>query len=99
MRQANANNSFTVVDEIVAKVNGDIITKTELEKSLHDASAALQQQGYKGEQLEMAYEAGQKDLLRNQIDQLLLVQRAKDMDIKVDPEVSKYMADLQRRRN
>src|SRR6185312_1889442 len=93
---SNANNSFTVVDEIVAKVNGDIITKTELEKSLHDAAETLQHQGYKGEQLEKAYQAGQKGLLRNQIDQLLLVQRAKDMDIKVDPEVSKYMADLQR---
>jgi parvulin-like peptidyl-prolyl isomerase len=93
---SNANNSFTVVDEIVAKVNGDIITKTELDKSLHDAAETLQHQGYKGEQLEKAYQEGQKDLLRNQIDQLLLVQRAKDMDIKVDPEVSKYMADLQR---
>jgi parvulin-like peptidyl-prolyl isomerase len=90
------NDSFAVVDEIVAKVNGDIITKTELDKSAHDAVATLQQQGYKGERLQQAYEEGQKDLLRNRIDQLLLVQRAKDMDIKVDPEVSKYMADLQR---
>jgi parvulin-like peptidyl-prolyl isomerase len=90
------NDNFAVVDEIVAKVNGDIITKTELDKSAHDAAAALQQQGYKGDRLKEAYEEGQKDLLRNRIDQLLLVQRAKDLDIKVDPEVSKYMADLQR---
>lgn len=88
---------FTVVDQIVAKVNGDIITQTELEKTAHDTLAALrQQQQLSGEKLKDAYEQREKDFLRNQIDQLLLVQRGKELDIKVDTEVSKYLADLQR---
>ena len=35
------------------------------------------------------------DALRDQIDELLLVQRAKDLNVNVDPDVSKYMAGMQ----
>jgi parvulin-like peptidyl-prolyl isomerase len=41
----------------------------------------------------------EKDSLRNKIDQLLLIQKAKDLDIKVDGDVSKYMANLQKQVN
>lgn len=90
-------NDFTVVDQIVAKVNGDIITQTELEKTAQDTIAGLrQQQQLSGDKLKSAYEEREKDFLRNRIDQLLLVQRGKELDIKVDTDVSKYLADLQR---
>ena len=92
----NPAGNFSVVDEIVAKVNGDIVTKSELEKNSREAIAALQQQGLKDDNLENAYEQRHKDVLRDRIDQLLLVQRAKDLNINVDTEVSKYLADLQR---
>lgn len=88
--------NFSVVDEIVAKVNGDIVTKSELEKNSREVMGALQQQGLKGNDLQQAVSAREKDVLRDRIDQLLLVQRAKDLNINVDTEVSKYMADLQR---
>jgi peptidyl-prolyl cis-trans isomerase SurA len=88
--------NFSVVDEIVAKVNGDIVTKSELEKNSREVMGALQQQGLKGNDLQQAASAREKDVLRDRIDQLLLVQRAKDLNINVDTEVSKYMADLQR---
>jgi len=90
------NDSFSVVDEIVAKVNGDIVTRTELQKSSQDTLTALQQQHLSGNQLKQAYDEREKDMLRNKIDQLLLVQRAKELDLNVDAEVSKYLADLQR---
>jgi peptidyl-prolyl cis-trans isomerase SurA len=95
-----ANDSFSVVDEIVAKVNGDIITRTELQKTQQETLTALQQQQQQQHltpaQVKEAYEQREKDMLRNRIDQLLLVQRAKELDLKVDTEVSKYLADLQR---
>lgn len=95
-----ANDSFSVVDEIVAKVNGDIITRTELEKTQRETLAALQQQQQQqhltSAQVKEAYDQREKDMLRNRIDELLLVQRAKELDLKVDTEVSKYLADLQR---
>ena len=36
-----------------------------------------------------------KNLLRDRIDQLLLVQKAKDLNINVDGEVTKRMAQIQ----
>jgi peptidyl-prolyl cis-trans isomerase SurA len=96
---ANApdNSDFAVVDQIVAKVNGDIITQTELQKTARDTIATLQQQQQlSGERLKDAYQENEKNFLRNRIDQLLLVQRGKELDLNVDSDVSKYLADLQR---
>jgi len=39
----------------------------------------------------------EKDLLRDKIDSMLLVQKGKELDIKLDTEVTKYIADMQRR--
>ena len=62
------NSNFTVVDEIVAKVNGDIVTKSELDKTAQEALAALQQQQkLRGEELQQAYDTREKDVLRNRI--------------------------------
>jgi parvulin-like peptidyl-prolyl isomerase len=101
MAAANTpKDSFSVVDEIVAKVNGDIVTRTELQKTQQEMLTAIQQQQQQqhltAEQVRQAYEQREKDMLRNRIDQLLLVQRAKELDLNVDSEVSKYLADLQR---
>lgn len=85
----------TLIEEIVAKVNGDIITRGDLEKSRQELLAGLQQQGLQGAQLQAAYQERSKDALREKIDQLLLVQKAKDASINVDPELSKYVAKLQ----
>jgi peptidyl-prolyl cis-trans isomerase SurA len=84
-----------VVEEIVAKVNGDIVTKGELEKTRLDMEAALRQQGGSGAALQQALTDREKDILRDRLDQLLLVQKGKDLNINVDAEVSKYIAQLQ----
>src|SRR5437016_1064797 len=81
-----------VVEEIVAKVNGDIVTKGEIEKTRLEMEAALRQQGGSGLTLQKAISDREKDILRDRIDQLLLVQKGKDLNIKVDTEVSKYIA-------
>src|SRR5262245_49003459 len=88
--------NFSVVDQIVAKVNGDIVSLSELLKTAQDTADGLRQQGLQGDRLRQAYDEREKDFLRNRIDQLLLTQRAKELDINVDSEVSKYLADLQR---
>jgi peptidyl-prolyl cis-trans isomerase SurA len=83
-----------VIDEIVAKINGDIITKTEIERSRKQAEADLRQRGVTGKALEDAMKLREKDLLRDRIDQLLLVQRANLLNINVDADVSKYLAEI-----
>ncbi len=89
----------TVVDEIVCKVNGDIISRTELQKDRKDAEAELRRQGLAGERLQEAVDNAAKNLLRERIDRLLLVQKGKELDLKVDAEVNKQLADIQRRAN
>ena len=84
-----------VVEEIVAKVNGDIITKGEIERSRQQIEAELKQQGLNGAALEKAVTERQNDALRDQIDQLLLVQHGKDLNINVDSEVTKRIAAIQ----
>src|SRR5690348_17380313 len=85
-----------VVDQIVAKVNGDIVSQNELARSAKQITDELKAQGASGAQLQQAVNEREKDLLRDRIDQLLLVEKGKDLNINVDSEVSKYVASLQR---
>lgn len=85
-----------VVDEIVAKVNGDIISRDELERTARDIASELHAQGDAGIKFNQDFQAHERDILRDRIDELLLVQRGKDLDIKVDSDVTKYMAGIQR---
>lgn len=84
-----------LVEEIVAKVNGDIITRSEVERTRHTIEADLRAQGLTGTRLSEALEQRTKDALRDKIDQLLLVQKGKELSINVDADVSKYLARIQ----
>ena len=86
-----------VVEEIVCKVNGDIITRSELEKDRRDAEAEFRRENLTGRALQDAVAATTRNLLRDRIDHLLLVQKGKELDLKVDNEVAKQVADLQRK--
>jgi parvulin-like peptidyl-prolyl isomerase len=83
-----------LVEEIVAKINGDIITRTELDRSRKQLEAAARQSGLRGEALDKAVKDREGDILRDRIDQLLLVQKGKELNISVDTELSKYLADI-----
>jgi parvulin-like peptidyl-prolyl isomerase len=84
----------SVIDEIVAKVNGDIITSSELARTQRQMLEELKQRGAKEDQIaEMLKDRG-KDVLRDRIDQLLLVQKAKELNVNVDQQFSKYQAEM-----
>jgi peptidyl-prolyl cis-trans isomerase SurA len=85
-----------VVEEIVAKCNGDIVTRGDIERSRKELAENLQRDGVSGIALENAVKQKEKDLLRDRIDRLLLVQKAKDLNINVDGEITKRMASIQR---
>jgi peptidyl-prolyl cis-trans isomerase SurA len=83
-----------VVEEIVARVNNEVITRSEFEHSKLSAEDDAKQDCQNRctpEQLKTLIEDTQKNALRNLIDQSLLVQRAKDMGISVEPEVIKQL--------
>jgi peptidyl-prolyl cis-trans isomerase SurA len=86
----------SLMEEIICKVNGDIVTRGEM---LHDKKmmeTELRQQGLSGARLADALNDSSKNILREKIDQLLLVQKAKELDIKVDTELNKQLLDIQR---
>jgi peptidyl-prolyl cis-trans isomerase SurA len=85
-----------VVEEIAVKVNGDIITRGELEEQRREMEMYLrQEQKLTGNQLQTALSEQSKDLLRDKIDELLLVQKAKDLNVSVDSEVNRRLAQMQ----
>jgi parvulin-like peptidyl-prolyl isomerase len=88
-----------LVEEIIAKVNGDIITRGELDRSRKQIEADLRERRMTGPQLQQAMDEASKHVLRDRIDQLLLQQKGKELNINLDAEVTKYIADLQRRAN
>ncbi|HMD06706.1 MAG TPA: peptidylprolyl isomerase [Candidatus Acidoferrum sp.] len=83
-----------VIEEIVARVNNEVITRSEFEHSKvtaeEDAKSDCQNR-CTPEQLKALTEDRQKNALRDLIDQSLLVQRAKDMGVSVEPEVIKQL--------
>src|ERR1700733_5993871 len=85
-----------LVEEIVAKVNGQIITRSELAKRRDFIKDELtQQKALTGDALDAAVNQQAADSLRDQIDQLLLVQKAKELNINVDADLNRQMAQIQ----
>lgn len=85
-----------VIEEIAAKVNGDIITRGDLDEQKRQTELVLrQEQKLQGPQLEQAVNEMSKDFLRDKIDELLLVQRAKDLNINVDSDVTRRLNQMQ----
>lgn len=83
-----------VIDEIVAKVNGAIITRTDLEQQRQNTLKDLKRRQMSDDEIEKIMKSLEPNILRDRIDNLLLTQRGKQLDISVDQEVSKYLADL-----
>lgn len=84
-----------LVEQIIAKVNGDIITRTDLERERKQAELRVRQAGATPQQLREEMAKREQDLLRDKIDELLLIQRGKDLNINVDTDVSKYLGQIQ----
>jgi peptidyl-prolyl cis-trans isomerase SurA len=85
-----------VVEEIAVKCNGDIITRGELEEQRRELELYLrQEQHLSGPQLQTAVEEQSKDMLREKIDELLLVQKAKDLNISVESDVNRRLGQMQ----
>lgn len=90
---ARAQNKGTVVEEIVARVNNEIITREDLAKAHQSLEGEARDSCAKcsPEQVRELVASKDKDLLRDLIDQSLLTQRAKDAGINVDGDVIKRL--------
>src|SRR5580658_10466976 len=88
-----AQTKGVVVEEIVARVNNEIITREDLEKARASLEGEVRDActNCTPEQIRAEVATKDKDLLRDLIDQSLLTQRAKDDGINVDTDVIKRL--------
>jgi peptidyl-prolyl cis-trans isomerase SurA len=92
-KRAATSSEGKVIEEIVARVNNEVITRSELEHSKVTAEEDAKQDCQNRctpEQLKQITEDSHKNALRSLIDQSLLVQR-QDMSISVEPDVIKQL--------
>jgi len=94
--RAADNPTVRVVEEIAAKVNGDIVTRGELAEKHKEAEEYFKKQGLTGAKLADALRETDAEALSGEIDQLLLVQKAKAMpNLNVDADVTRALNDIQ----
>src|SRR5271165_2887766 len=90
-----------IVEEIVARVNNEIITRSDYQK----ADASLREEiahdcpNCPADKASGEYKERQKDLLRDLIDQQLLVERAKDMGLNVETDLIKRLDEVRKQNN
>src|SRR5437899_9982017 len=95
-------NSGKTIEEIIARVNNENTTRLEYEKARQSAEEDAKsecQNRCTAEQLQTNIGDRQKNSLRDLIDQSLLVQRAKDMGVSVEPEVIKKLDAIRTQNN
>lgn len=91
--QLTAQTKGRVVEEIIARVNNEIITRADLARARISLQEEMKQEcrNCSAEQLRAMLADKEKNLLRDLIDQSLLVQRAKDKSVNVEPDVVKRL--------
>ena len=82
----------TVVEDIVARVNDQVISRSDYDRAEQDLEAQAKQQQWTQQQL---YEQ-KHDLLRDLIDQQLLLSKGKDLDITGETETVKRLDEMRK---
>ena len=84
----------TVIEEIIARVNNQIITRTEYQRSKEQLKQESQQQDPAN--ADKSYSDREKDVLRDLIDQQLLLEKGKDLNITADTELIKKLDEMRK---
>jgi len=87
----------SVVEEIIARVNNEIVTRTEYIRSRDQLKQEVQQQDPAN--ADRLFSEKQRDVLRDLIDQQLLLQKAKDLGITGDTELVKRLDEMRKQMN
>jgi len=82
-----------VVDRIIARVNNEIVTQRQFEREKEQIRSELAQH-YSGPELDAQVREQAQNLLRDLIDQSLMVEKAKDLDINVETDVVKRLDEI-----
>lgn len=82
------------IEQVVARVNADIILKSDVDRELDMRRAEMRDRGLEGARLDQEVANQTKDVLRDLIDRALLLQVAKEAGLNADLEVLKNMEEL-----
>ena len=85
-------NTGTVVEERIAQVNDEIISKSDYERAEQELEQEAQQQNWTRQQMEEQ----RRDLLRSLIDRQLLLSKGKELGITGETEVVKRLDDIRK---
>jgi peptidyl-prolyl cis-trans isomerase SurA len=85
----------TTVEDIVARVNNQIITSSDYDRAIKELDAEAHQRGESMQEIS----AGHKDLLRNLIDQQLWLSKGKDLGINGDTELVTRLNEIRKQNN
>jgi peptidyl-prolyl cis-trans isomerase SurA len=91
-----AQSKSVVVEEVVARVNNEVITRSDLEHARSEMQQEAQQDCPKctPEEINQKVAGEDKNVLRDLIDNSLLVQRGKDSGVNVETDVIKRLDDI-----
>lgn len=87
----------TIIEEIIARVNNQIVTRSEYQRSKEQLRQEAQQQDPAN--AEKAVAERDKDVLRDLIDQQLLLEKGKDLNITADTELIKKLDEMRKQMN
>ena len=82
------------IDQIVARVNGDIVLKSEVDRELDLRRIEMAQQGMDAARINLELAEQSKIVLRDLIDRALLLQIAKEAGLSADLDVQKTLEEL-----
>lgn len=83
------------VEDIIARVNDQIISQSDYDRAMQELDAEARQRGETMQQMS----AGHKDLLRNLIDQQLWLSKGKELGITGDTELVKRLDEIRKQYN
>jgi len=90
----------TIFEEIICRINNDIITSSEYENAKNIIRKSLQAEGkLSQERLAEALDKRKNKLLKDMIEERLLVQRAVALNLTADTDVIKFMDRLRKENN
>src|SRR5271163_927856 len=91
---ASAGEPGHVVEEIITRVNGQIITRSEFVRSKDQLKDDVKQQD--AANADKLYAEREKDVLRDLVDQQLLLEKGKDLDITGDTDLVKRLDQMRK---
>jgi len=91
---AQSGQDDTVVEEIIARINNNIITRADLKRAREQLLSDMHQQEPNATLAEQTDR--EKDLLRDLIDQQLLLQKGEELGINADTDVVKRLDELRK---